>query len=47
MRIDTTAADPQVRFEAIDLEGQLHASHVLRRSELEPRGDGAGSASGN
>lgn len=34
MRFDTTADDPQVRFELIDIEGTKHEEHVLRRSAL-------------
>jgi len=34
MHFDTTAENPQVRFELIDIDGTKHEEHVLRRGEL-------------
>lgn len=35
MKFDTTRDTPQVTFELIDIDGKMHHSHVLKRSELE------------
>jgi alkaline phosphatase D len=34
MKFDTTAADPQVTFELIDIDGVVRETHVLKRSAL-------------
>jgi alkaline phosphatase D len=34
MRFDTTRMDPEVRFELIDIDGEVLEHHTLRRSEL-------------
>jgi hypothetical protein len=34
MKFDTTAADPQVAFELIDIDGVVRETHVLKRSAL-------------
>ena len=34
MKFDTTAADPQVVFECVTIDGEVLHSHTLKRSQL-------------